>query len=60
VSDSSVQYWEKVLGSPIQYWEKVVYISLKPTYWEKVLYVHQPSTGKRLYRFPVPVLEKVL
>ena len=26
----------------------------------KALYVHQSSTGKRFYRFPSPVLEKVL
>ena len=35
------------IGSPVQHWVKVVYVL-------------KSITGKRLYRIPSPVLEKVL
>ena len=77
MSGSSVQYWEKVLGSPFQYGEKVViqywekFLGSPIQYWVKVVYILKPntgkgsigsqsSTGKRFYRFPSPVMGKVL
>ena len=46
------------IGSSVQYWVKVVYV-LKSNAGKRFL-VPKSTTGKRFYRFPSPVLEKVL